>query len=85
MRPVDSIPRAAPQLVYIRIVRYVLAILFPSIAVLLCGRPLMAVLLFVFQLTILAWPLATLMAWLIIHDHKADRRARRYGAYARSA
>jgi hypothetical protein len=66
-------------------VRYVLAIFLPSIAVLLCGRPLMAIILFLLHLTILGWPLATLMAWLIIHDHKADLRARQLAyAYSRS-
>jgi hypothetical protein len=56
---------------------YVLAIFFPSLAVLLCGRLLLAILLFVLHLTVIAWPLATLLAWLIIHDHKADQRIRR--------
>jgi hypothetical protein len=61
-------------------VRYILAIFLPPIAVLLCGKPLLAFLLFVLQITVIAWPVATVIAWLIIHDHKANVRVRR--AYA---
>jgi hypothetical protein len=56
---------------------YVLAVFFPSMAVLLCGRVLLAILLFVLHLTVIGWPVATVLAWLIIHDHKADVRVRR--------
>jgi hypothetical protein len=31
----------------------------------------------VLHLTVIGWPLATILAWLIIHDHKADVRVRR--------
>ena len=62
--------------------RYVIAIFFPSIAMLLCGQVLQAVLCFVLHLTVIGWPLATVWAWLVIHDHKADARARRWGRVA---
>ncbi|HZZ45213.1 MAG TPA: hypothetical protein VFE58_19910 [Tepidisphaeraceae bacterium] len=59
---------------------YILAIFLPSLAVLLCGRFFLAILFLLLHFTIIGWPLATLLAWLIINDHKADQRARRYYA-----
>jgi hypothetical protein len=58
--------------------KYAIAIFFPALAMLLCGEILQAVLCVVLHLTVIGWPLATIWAWLVIHDHEAQRRARQY-------
>lgn len=57
--------------------RYVIAIFFPAIAMLLCGKFFQAILCFILQLLVIGWPVATIWAWLVIHDHKADVRSER--------
>ena len=57
--------------------RYVIAIFFPSIAMLLCGQVFQAVACFVLHLTVIGWPVATIWALLVVHDHMEDVRARR--------
>jgi hypothetical protein len=56
---------------------YALAIFFPSLAMLLCGKVGQAILCFFLHITVIGWPLATLWAWLVIHDHKEEERTQR--------
>ncbi len=55
--------------------RYLLAILLPPVAVLLCGKPLQAVLNLV--LTLLFWIPGMIHALIVVHNHLADQRAER--------
>lgn len=55
---------------------YFLAIVLPPLAVLLCGRPLSALLNLV--LTLFLWVPGAVHACLIVHDHNADKRAQRF-------
>ncbi|MCA9292318.1 MAG: YqaE/Pmp3 family membrane protein [Phycisphaerales bacterium] len=55
--------------------RYLLAIILPPVAVLLCGRPFLA--LFNLLLTLCFWIPGAVHALFIVHDHKADQRTER--------
>ncbi len=56
---------------------YLLAIILPPVAVLLTGRPFQALLnLF---LTMFLWLPGAIHAILVVNEHKADARARKYG------
>lgn len=54
---------------------YLLAILLPPVAVLICGKPIQALLNLV--LTLIFWIPGAIHAVLVVHDHKEDRRADR--------
>ena len=56
---------------------YLLAILLPPLAVLLTGRPFQAIL--NFFLTLMLWFPGALHAILVVNEHKADQRAKKYG------
>lgn len=56
---------------------YLLAIVFPPLAVLLCGKPVTAVLNVLF--TLLLWIPGIIHAMLVVGEHKADVRMRRLG------
>jgi uncharacterized membrane protein YqaE (UPF0057 family) len=56
-------------------VRYLLAIIFPPLAVLLCGKPVQAF--FNFFLTLLGWIPGVIHAILVVNGYKADKRAER--------
>ncbi len=53
--------------------RYLLAILLPPVAVLLCGKPLQALLNLV--LTLMFWVPGALHAVLVVHQAEEDSRA----------
>ena len=55
--------------------RYILAILLPPVAVLLCGKWFQFVLNVV--LTLLFWVPGAVHALFIVHDHQAEKRTRR--------
>ncbi len=55
--------------------RYILAFLLPPLAVLLCAKPLQALLNLV--LTLLFWVPGVIHALLVVNDHHADQRAAR--------
>ncbi len=59
---------------------YLLALLLPPVAVLLTGRPFQALLNLV--LTLLFWVPGVIHAVLVVNEHKANQRARRYGVRA---
>ncbi|CAN5534992.1 YqaE/Pmp3 family membrane protein [soil metagenome] len=56
---------------------YLLAIIFPPLAVLFTGRPLQALLNVV--LTLLLWIPGVVHAILVVNEHKANQRAKKYG------
>ena len=62
--------------------RYLLAILLPPVAVLLCGKPVQALLNLV--LTLFFWVPGAVHACLVVHEHLADKRADRIVAAART-
>ena len=55
--------------------RYLLAIVLPPLAVLLCGKPLQFLLNIV--LTAFFWVPGIVHAVLVVHDHLEDKRAER--------
>lgn len=55
--------------------RYLIAILLPPLAVLLCGKPLQAVL--NIFLTLLFWIPGMIHALLVVHSHLDDKRTDR--------
>jgi hypothetical protein len=67
---------------YLRDMNYVLALLLPPLSILLAGRPIVAV--FVFLIWVpaiilsggLTHPMFILLAWIIIHQAREDRRER---------
>lgn len=63
--------------------RYILAIIFPPLAVLLCGKPIQAVLNVV--LTLLGWFPGMIHAILVVNNHLADKRAARIEKAIRAA
>lgn len=55
--------------------RYLIAILLPPLAVLMCGKPFQFLLNLV--LTLIFWVPGMIHALLVVHDHLEDRRADR--------
>jgi uncharacterized membrane protein YqaE (UPF0057 family) len=55
--------------------RYVLAIFLPPIAVLICGKPVQALLNFI--LTLFLWIPGVIHACFVVHNYYADRRTDR--------
>jgi uncharacterized membrane protein YqaE (UPF0057 family) len=55
--------------------RYVLAILLPPIAVLICGKPVQALLNFI--LTLFLWIPGVVHACFVVHNYYADQRTDR--------
>ena len=53
---------------------YIVAIFLPPLAVLLCGKPLQFLLNLL--LCLFFWIPGVIHAILVVHDHKADKRAR---------
>jgi len=55
--------------------RYLLAIVLPPLAILLCGKPIQFLL--NIPLTLLFWIPGVLHALLVVHSHLADKRTDR--------
>jgi len=58
-------------------VLYLVAVVLPPLAVLLCGKPFQAIISFILQLTLIGWIPATIHALFVVNNHYADRRANR--------
>lgn len=62
---------------------YILALLLPPVSILIAGRPILAIVVFVIWVPALVFsgglthPMFILLAWLIIFQAREDRRARR--------
>ncbi len=57
--------------------KYIIAIILPPLGMLLVGRPLLALVCLILQLTILGWPLAAIWAVLVVNNAEHDKRLRR--------
>jgi uncharacterized membrane protein YqaE (UPF0057 family) len=57
--------------------RYLIAVLLPFVAMLLCGKVFQAIICFVLQCTVLGWLPAAIWAVMVVADHKADKRIER--------
>jgi uncharacterized membrane protein YqaE (UPF0057 family) len=55
--------------------RYLLAIFLPPVAVLICGKPIQALLNLV--LTLLLWVPGAIHACFVVHNYYADKRTQR--------
>lgn len=61
---------------------YILALLLPPLAILLTGRPIIAIIVFVLWIPALIFsgglthPMFILLAWILIFQAREDRRAR---------
>ena len=54
--------------------RYLIAILFPPLAIAMCGKYVQALVCFVLLLTLIGWPLAAIWAVIVVSDRLADER-----------
>ena len=69
---------------YVMEMNYVLALLLPPLSILLAGRPIVAVIIFLIWVPALIFsgglthPMFILLAWFIIFQKREDRRERRY-------
>ena len=57
--------------------KYVIAILFPPLGMLLAGRGLQALLCLILMVTIIGWPLAAIWALLVVNSAETEKRVRR--------
>ena len=57
--------------------KYLIAIILPPLGMLLVGRPLLALVCLILQITILGWPLAAIWAVLVVNNAEHDKRLRR--------
>ena len=57
--------------------RYLIAIVLPPLAILLCGKPFQALLALILQITILGWIPAAVWAILVVNSYQADKRTNR--------
>ena len=57
--------------------KYLIAIILPPLGMLLVGRPLLALVCLILQVTILGWPLAAIWAVLVVNNAEHDKRLRR--------
>ena len=67
---------------------YILAILLPPLSILLTGRPILAIIVFLIWIPALIFsgglthPMFIILAWILIFQSREDRRMRRYGSDA---
>ncbi len=54
--------------------RYVLAILLPPLAMFFCGKVIQAIFCLILMLTLIGWPVASIWALLVVHDHNEKKR-----------
>ena len=57
--------------------RYLIAIVLPPLAILLCGKPFQAIFALILQVTVLGWIPAAVWAILVVNSYQADRRTNR--------
>jgi uncharacterized membrane protein YqaE (UPF0057 family) len=57
--------------------RYLIAIILPPLAILMCGKPFQAILALILQITILGWIPAAIWAILVVNSYQADQRTNR--------
>ena len=57
--------------------KYVIAILFPPLGMLLAGRGIQALLCLILMITIIGWPIAAIWALLVVNSSETEKRVRR--------
>ena len=57
--------------------KYVIAILFPPLGMLLAGRAMQALICLILMITIIGWPLAAIWALLVVNSSETEKRVRR--------
>ena len=57
--------------------KYVIAILFPPLGMLLAGRGMQALLCLILMITIIGWPLAAIWALLVVNSSETEKRVRK--------
>jgi uncharacterized membrane protein YqaE (UPF0057 family) len=57
--------------------RYLLAVVLPPLGMLSVGRPILAIVCVLLMLTLIAWPVASVWAVLVVNGAFADARARK--------
>jgi uncharacterized membrane protein YqaE (UPF0057 family) len=57
--------------------KYVLAIIFPPLGMLLAGHAGQALICFILMITIIGWPLAAIWALLVVNSSETEKRVRR--------
>ena len=55
---------------------YILAILLPPLACFVIGRSFVGFLLLILMITLIGWPIASIIAVLTVMDARAERRTR---------
>ncbi len=58
--------------------KYVIAILFPPLGMLLAGRAGQALVCLLLMVTLIGWPLAAIWALLVVNTDETEKRVRRY-------
>lgn len=64
---------------------YLVALIFPGLAMILAGKPGQGLFCILLQLTLIGWLPATIWALMTVSDSKADRRAKKYAVAAGNA
>ncbi len=57
--------------------RYLLAIVLPPLGMLMCGKPVEALICFILQITLFGWIPAAIWAVLTVSSYQADKRNER--------
>jgi uncharacterized membrane protein YqaE (UPF0057 family) len=57
--------------------KYILAILFPPLGMLLAGRAIQAFFCLILMITLIGWPLAAIWALLVVNTSETESRVRR--------
>ena len=57
--------------------KYLIAILFPPLGMLLAGHAGQALICFILMITIIGWPLAAIWALLVVNSSETEKRVRR--------
>jgi len=57
--------------------KYVIAILFPPLGMLLAGRVIQALLCLILMITLIGWPVAAIWALLVVNTDETEKRVRR--------
>ena len=57
--------------------KYLIAILFPPLGMLLAGRVMLALVCLILMITIIGWPLAAIWALLVVNSSETEKRVRR--------
>jgi uncharacterized membrane protein YqaE (UPF0057 family) len=60
--------------------RYLIALFLPFLAMFMCGKMTQGIICLILQCTLIGWLPATIWAFMVVSDHKADKRMDRMAA-----